>query len=100
MWLTAAARTCVEPMKQTFRPRLPLLGIVSLCLLAGGCASSYYSVTDPASGKTYYAPKVQTDKKTGMVSFVDVGSGVPMNLQKPQVRKISRQQFNQALYKK
>jgi hypothetical protein len=86
-------------MNRTLRWTALVGGVALLPWLGGGCAATYYSVTDPAAGKTYYTPKVQTDKKSGSVTFVDVGSGVPMTLSKPQVKRLNRKQFTQALQK-
>ena len=74
-----------------------MAGLLLACVLLAGCATKYYRVTDAAAGKTYYTPKVQRDKKSGAVSFVDAASGVPVTLQKPQVKAINRAQFDQAL---
>jgi hypothetical protein len=75
--------------------------VMLLIVAAGGCASKYYSVTDPGNGKTYYTPKVvKTDKKKGVIAFLDVPTGVPLTLTNARVTKITRKQFNQAVYSK
>jgi predicted GNAT family acetyltransferase len=47
---------------------------IALCagmLAIGGCASTYYRVTDPVSGQVYYTEKVEF-KKSGSATFTDV----------------------------
>jgi hypothetical protein len=88
----------MDRMKNIVVRGLWTVGLASGMLLAGGCASHYYAVTDSGSGKTYYAPKVQTDKKSGNVSFVDAASGVPLTVKHPQVKTISRAAFNRAVF--
>jgi hypothetical protein len=83
-------------------------GFISLCfgvtaclLVASGCSTSkFYRVTDSASGKAYYTPRVSKEKKTGVVHFIDAATGVQVTLTRPEVKKISRERFNEGLHPK
>ncbi len=88
----------IEFMKTTCRRLRSVLGVCLVWVLASACASTYYKVTDPATGKAYYTPKVHKDKKSGAVSFVDVGSGVSLSVAHAQVKAIKRQEFNRAVH--
>jgi hypothetical protein len=100
IWFTAADEICFAHMKKTLWRSLSLFGLVFCGLLAGGCATHYYCVTDTASGKSYFTPKIRKDKKTGAVSFLDARSGAYLVVPTNQVRQIKRPEFNQALYAK
>jgi hypothetical protein len=39
--------------------------------MAAGCSTSYYRVTDPESGKTYYTNKIEKAVQGGAVKFED-----------------------------
>jgi hypothetical protein len=81
--------------------KLTVLLLSSLCLpILMGCRSTYYSVSEPASGKTYYTTKLEKYKKTGAISFVDVVSGKQVTLQTSELKSLSRQEFNRRLYEK
>lgn len=68
-----------------------LLGIVFLS--AVGCAS-YYQVTDPTTGKTYFTTGDKFKQAdSGATSFVDARTGDQVTLQNTQVAKITQQQF-------
>jgi hypothetical protein len=91
----------MQVMKKIARLRGLFWGAVALAVLADGCSTSkYYCVTDPASSKVYYTPRVQKDKKTGVVSFVDAASGVQITLPKSTVKQIDRNRFNEGLHGK
>jgi hypothetical protein len=68
-----------------------------LGLVMAGC-SSYYSVTDPATKKVFYTPKVTQNKKQSSVTFVDARSGAMTSVTNGVVGKVSRAQFNKALW--
>ena len=66
-----------------------------LCGLAGmtaGC-TDYYRVTDPASGKAYYATKVGEAGKAGAVRIKDEKTGSMVTLQSSEVKEISKQEY-------
>ena len=58
---------------------------------------SYYQVTDTNSGKAYYTRDV--DREDGHVRFVDKASGDKVNLDSVEVRKVSREQYENAIRK-
>jgi hypothetical protein len=75
-------------MRTTF-VRCCLACVVAVTL--GGCAS-YYKVTDPASGRTYYTDKLQ-NKGNGVVRFKDENTKVLVTLSASEVMKITKDQY-------
>ena len=72
--------------------------IASLCvgLLVVGCASNYYKVTDPQSGKDYYTEKVDT-LAGGVVKVMDARTKSIVTLQNSQVKEISEKEYKAGL---
>ena len=64
-------------------------------VLAAGCAS-YYKVTDPQSGRTYYTEEIQNDK-SGVVKLKDARSGSSVTLQSSEVKEISSDEYKAGL---
>jgi uncharacterized protein YceK len=63
-------------------------------LLVSGC-TSYYRVTDPTTGTTYYTTSKSYDEsKEGAASFVDARTGDKVTIQNSHVAKITEDQFN------
>lgn len=78
--------------------RMSRLGIFTVCgfmLIAAGC-TSYYRVTDPASGKEYYTTKVDEKGKSGAVKIKDDKSGSSVTLQSSEVREITEDEYKTA----
>jgi hypothetical protein len=70
---------------------LTRLGACSLLLFASAC-TSYYRVTDQATGKTYYTNGYdRTD--SGAVKFEDAISRSTVTLQSSEIIEISRPEF-------
>ena len=72
--------------------------VVCLCvgLLVVGCASNYYRVTDPQSGKEYYTQEVE-GSKGGAVKLKDARSGSSITLQNSEVKEISEKEYKTGL---
>jgi hypothetical protein len=71
---------------------LTRLGACLLLLFASAC-TSYYRVTDQATGKTYYTTGYdRTD--SGAVKFEDANSRSTVTLQSSEIMEISRTQFD------
>jgi len=62
-------------------------------LLLVGC-TSYYKVTDPTTGKTYYSTHV-TKNFSGASQLEDARTGETVTIQNSQVSEISKEQFEQ-----
>ena len=73
-----------------------LASIMVLAFLTAGC-SSYYRVTDPASGKSYYTHEVEDAGKTGAVKFKDAKTGSKVTMQSSDVKEISSEEFDAAM---
>ncbi len=68
-----------------------------LALLATGCSSHHYRVTDPASGKEYYTTKIQETGKAGAVKIKDEKTGSIVTLQSSEVKAISSEEYEAGL---
>jgi hypothetical protein len=67
------------------------LGICFLLWFAAGC-TTYYRITDEATGRTYYATDYhRTD--SGALVFEDAKSFSKVTLQSSEVSEVSRQDF-------
>jgi len=70
--------------------------ICGMALTVTGC-SSYYRVTDPASGKTYYTTKIDNAGRAGAVKIKDERTGSTVTLQSSEVKEISSDEFEAGL---
>jgi len=71
-----------------------LLAAGILCgLMATGCSTKYYRVTDPGSGKTYYTNKFERVWQGGALNFEDAQSGSSVTLQNSEVKELSEGEF-------
>jgi hypothetical protein len=71
----------------------------ALCVvipLVAGC-TTYYRVTDPASGKAYYTKDVDEAGKAGAVKFKDEKSGSVVTLQSSEIKEVSAEDYAAAL---
>ncbi len=59
-----------------------------------GC-SSYYVITEPAIGKTYYATEFKTSR-SGATRFVDARNGTMVSIRESEIREISEKEFKAA----
>ncbi len=64
--------------------------------MIAGC-SSYYRVTDPSSGKTYYTTKVGEAGKAEAVNIKDKKTGSTVTLQSSEVKEISSEGYESAI---
>ena len=73
---------------RTFR----YLGIGFLLLFAAGC-SSYYRISDQATGRIYYTTDYDR-KDGGGVVFEDAKSSATVTLQSSEIREVSKPDFD------
>ena len=67
---------------------------VAALLLVSGC-TSYYRVTDPTTGNTYYTTSKSYDEsKDGAASFDDARTGDKVTIQNSHVAKITEQEYD------
>ena len=71
-----------------------LIILASLCL--NGCAT-YYKVTDPSTGKTYYATDVK-QRGNGSTTLTDARTNKQVTIQNSEVQQIKEQEFNVGKY--
>ena len=82
--------------------RMSRLGMYTICgfmMVMAGC-TTYYRVTDPASGKEYYTTNVKDKGRSGAVKITDDKSGSSVTLQSSEVREISEDEYKAATSKK
>lgn len=66
--------------------------VVGAALVAGGCAATYYKVTDTSSGRVYYTDQVSAHVGGGL-SLVDARTGDEVTLQNSEVKVITKQEY-------
>src|SRR5574341_1011391 len=89
----------MEPGQGEGTMRMNQSAIWVLCgavLASSGC-TTYYTVTDPASGKTYYTTEIKEAGKAGAVKFKDEKSGSVVTLQSSEVKEVSAEDYAAAL---
>ena len=68
-----------------------LMLLLAMVLATAGC-TTYYRVTDPASGRMYYTDEIKRNQQ-GTVQFRDVKSGADVTLPTSEVLEISSDDF-------
>jgi hypothetical protein len=73
-------------------------GILGAAMLFAttGC-TSYYKVTDPTTGRSYYATGVE-NLSSGATRLTDERTKTEVTIQNSQVEKITKDQYEAALY--
>lgn len=74
---------------------LAVCAIAGFAVLATGC-QSFYHVTDPQSGRTYYTRRVQRGLG-GKIKFMDAHTGSRVLLRSSEVKKITEGEFQTGL---
>jgi hypothetical protein len=74
---------------------LRTLFVVLVTVVCAACASDYYKVTDPASGKVFYTKDVK--RNGSAVEFKDAQSGSVVTLQNSQIADIDKQTYETAV---
>lgn len=69
--------------------------VVATAVWVAGCAS-YYKVTDPASGRTFYTEKVERGKGQTTIMFKDAKSGAEVTLPASEVLEIPSDEYSKA----
>jgi hypothetical protein len=69
----------------------------AVLLVSGGCGSTYYRVTDPTSGKTYYTTNLK-EQKNGAATLTDARTGSKVSLQNTEVTKVSKEEYDVGRY--
>ena len=68
-------------------------GVLALGLvLASGC-TSYYKVTDPSTGKTYYSTEVK-QHSSGATTLKDARTGDEVTVQNSDVQKVNKEAYD------
>ena len=71
-----------------------LMAAVAMC--AVGC-TSYYKVTDPTTGKTYYTTELKQSGH-GAARLKDARTGTTVNLQNSEITQIKKEEFEAGKY--
>ena len=69
--------------------------IVGTMALLAGCAT-YYKVTDPSSGRTFYTEKIDRPKGQTTIMFKDTKSGAEITLPSSEVLEIPSDEYKKA----
>ena len=64
---------------------------IGLAIVSGGC-TTYYSVTDPKTGKQYYTTEWET-ARGGTTRFTDAKTGAIVTIQESEVREVPEKEF-------
>jgi hypothetical protein len=75
-------------------PSAVVVALLLTGLSTAGC-TTYYQVTDPASGRLYYADDLKRSKD-GTVQFKDLKSGADVTLRSSEVREVSSDEVKKA----
>lgn len=67
--------------------------ILSVLPVIGGC-TTYYRISDPSTGKTYYTTGLA--EKSGSTTFVDAKTGAQVSIQNSEVNKVTKEEFETA----
>lgn len=73
-----------------------LTAAASLWLVAACSSTSYYRITDPTTGKTYYTTSYNKSKDGG-ISFVDTVSGAKVRIRDSELTQIDKDAYRAAL---
>ncbi|MCG6875567.1 MAG: YgdI/YgdR family lipoprotein [Betaproteobacteria bacterium] len=68
---------------------------IATVVFIAGCAS-YYKVTDPSSGRTFYTEKVDRPKDQTTIMFKDAKTGAEVTLPSSEVLEISSDEYKKA----
>lgn len=69
--------------------------VIAALAFVAGCAS-YYKVTDPSSGRTFYTEKVDRPKDQTTIMFKDAKTGAEVTLPSSEVLEISSDEYKKA----
>ena len=69
--------------------------VMVLAVLVAGCAS-YYKVTDPSSGRTFYTEKIDRPKGQTTIMFKDAKTGAEITLPSSEVLEIPSDEYKAA----
>ena len=72
------------------------LGLFACTVMTAGC-TTYYRVTDPASGKSYYTTEIKEAGRAGAVKIKDVKTESTVTLQSSEVKEISEEEYKAGL---
>jgi hypothetical protein len=72
------------------------LAVLSLPLICASC-TSYYKVTDPTTGKTYYTTQMD-NRGGGAVTLKDSRTGQKVTVQNSEVKKVNKEEYDQGRF--
>jgi hypothetical protein len=76
-------------------PRTRSAVVMALLLISTTGCTTYYQITDPASGRRYYADDIKR-RNDGTVQFKDLKSGAEVTLRSSEVREVSSDEVKKA----
>jgi hypothetical protein len=81
--------------EKIMRKHLAMWMVFGLIMGMAGC-TTYYKVSDPSSGNTYYTKKVK-ERVGGAIKFEDEKTKNTVTLQSSEVKEISEEEFEAGL---
>jgi hypothetical protein len=72
--------------------KLMAVAVLTIALGTLGC-TTYYRITDPASGRAYYAEEFKRSAD-GTLQFKDAKSGAAVTLRSSEVLEITKEEFS------
>src|SRR4051812_1149667 len=81
-------------MRTSHAIALSLAALITL-LIAAGC-TSYYKVTDPTTGRSYYTTDMQD--REGAVTLKDASNGQQVTIQNSEVKKVTKEEYETHRY--
>ncbi len=79
------------------RKHLAMWMVFGLIMGMAGC-TSYYKVSDPTTGNTYYTTKVKEHGGTGAVTFEDARTKSTVTIPSSAVKELSEEEFQAGVH--
>ncbi len=76
-----------------------LMSVIVASALLGGCATSYYEVTDLSTGSVYHTTSAMAERYeySGALRFIDGSSNAEVTLLNSKVTPISKQEYEETV---
>lgn len=68
-------------------------GLSVALLFVGGCATDYYKVHDPTTGKDYYTTELKRSEN-GSATLKDGRTGHTVSVQNSEIAKVTKEQYD------
>ncbi len=79
------------------KKHLAMWMVIGLIMGMAGC-TTYYQVSDPATGRNYYTTKVKKHSGTGAATFEDARTKSTVTIPSSAVKEISEEEFQAGVH--